>query len=74
MPAKRKRYACDVRMVAYQVREAEGPPMKSGADLYAAFDKLTASLCWARRLGQVARRAATAMEVMGKGLVFMLSI
>ena len=32
MPAKRKRYACDLRLTTFQVREAQGPQMKSASD------------------------------------------
>ena len=36
---KRKAYACAIRLTAYQVREAEGPAVRSGADVAAAFQE-----------------------------------
>ncbi len=38
--ARRKRYACDIRLLAFQVREATGPPVRSGTDFAAAFEDI----------------------------------
>ncbi len=38
---RRKRYACDLRIMAFQVREAEGPPVKSGSDFAEMFKDIS---------------------------------